>query len=160
MKNIILLAITAILLFTGNTFAQTNPTEDEKAIIAVMNQFGAAWESGDMKTFGDLLSDNVVHISPFGEIETGRTEVQKVMKWVREVPYKGVKLQMTISEYSVNFSSADGAVVTLKVTTAITGTPKPIEERVTFSVARIGSQWKITHFQGVMITEPPVKMKS
>ncbi len=152
MKNTLFAIIIGAFLFCGSAFAQTGSKTDQAAIGAVLEQFGAAFESGDMKTFGNLLTVNAVHIDPFGKVVAGRAEVQKHMQWVRENLYGGKKLTIVVSDVSIDFISSDAALVTMRYECA--GDGVGIRERVTFTLARVGSEWKVAHFQPVMISEP------
>jgi len=159
MKNIIFLATIAILMLTASTFAQADRTEDERAIGMTLSLFGRSWESGDMSQVGETLAENAVQVSPFGDVITGRAAIQKHMQWVRDVPLKGAKISATMSEYALTFSSADTAVSTFKIVSVPEGSATGVAERLTYTLARIGKQWKIAHFQSVMITAPPTRAK-
>ena len=135
--------------------AQTNPTSDEKAVFELMTQAAKTWEAGDVKGFSDLMADNVIHISPFGEVTTGRESVRALLQWVRDVPYKNAKVKMTISDVKLTFVTPDLAIVTSRITEDIPAGPKHGDERSTFSTVRVNGQWKVAQFQSVPITDPP-----
>lgn len=157
MKNLLGVIIIGMVIFCTNASAQSSRDGDEKAIGALMWQMGQCWETGDMTRLGDLLTDNALHISPFGEVTTGKQEVERLMQWVRDVALAKAKIKMTVEQYAVNFVGADNAVVTFKLVSEIAGQPKPQQDLLTVSVQRINKQWKIAHFQSVAVTEPPIK---
>ncbi len=155
MKNTLFAIVIVAVLFCGNALAQTGSKSDEAAIGAVLEQFGTAFETGDMKSFGNLLTANVVHVDPFGRVVSGRGEVQKHMEWVRTVAYGGKKMTAVVSDFAINFISSDAALVTMRYESTADGTT--VRERVTFTLARVGSDWKVAHFQPVMIADPSQK---
>ncbi len=157
MKNLLAAIMIGLIIFCANASAQSSRAGDEKAIEALMWQMGQTWETGDMAGLANLLTDNAVHVSPFGEVTTGREEVRRLMQWVRDVALAKAKIKMTIAQYALNFAGADNAIVTFKVVSEITGQPKPKEDLLTVSVQRVSKQWKIAHFQGVAVSEPPIK---
>lgn len=157
MKNLLAAIMIGIVIYCANASGQSSRAGDEKAIESLMWQMGQSWETGDMAGLGNLLTDKAVHVSPFGEVTTGREEVKRLMQWVRDVAFSKVKIKMTIAQYALYFAGADNAIVTFKVVSEITGQPKPQEDLLTVSVQRVNKQWKIAHFQGVAVSEPPIK---
>lgn len=155
MKNIFLGTTIAILLLCGNALAQAKPLSDEKAVFNLMEQLAKTWEAGDVKGFSDLLADNVVHVSPFGEVTTGRESVRALLQWVRDVPYKKSKVQMTITDVKVTFVTPDLAIVTSRIVENIPAGPKHGDQRSTFTTVRVNGQWKTAQFQSVAIADPP-----
>lgn len=123
--------------------------------MAVLQQFGQAFENGDVKSTEALMTENVIHVDPFGEVVAGRDEVVKRMTWVREVPYGGKKLTATVSELSMNFINSDTALVTMRYETK--GDGITFLERVTLNFVRINKDWKLAYFQPTVITNPPAR---
>lgn len=155
MKNIFLGTTVAILFLCGNAMAQAKPTGDEKAVFDLMTQLAKTWEAGDVKGFTDLMADNVVSISHFGEVMTGREAVRTKLQWVREVPFKNAKVKMTISDVTLTFVTPDLAVVTSRIVEEIPAGPKHGDQRSTFMTVRVNGQWKVAQFQSIAITDPP-----
>ena len=155
MKNIFLGTTIAIFLLCGNAMAQAKPVSDEQAVLDLMTQLGKTWEAGDMKAFSDLLADNVVHVSPFGEVTTGRESVRALLQWVRDVPYKKAKVQMTITDVKLTFVTPDLAIVTSRIVENVAAGPKHGDQRSTFITVRVNGQWKTAQFQSVAIGDPP-----
>lgn len=135
--------------------AQAKPVSDEQAVFDLMTQLAKTWEAGDMKGFSDLMADNVVHVSPFGEVTTGRESVRALLQWVRDVPYKKSKVQMTITDVKLTFVTPDLAVVTSRIVENIPAGPKHGDQRSIFISARSNGQWKVAQFQNVAISDPP-----
>ncbi|MBK7707690.1 MAG: nuclear transport factor 2 family protein [Acidobacteria bacterium] len=159
MKNTITAIIIALFAFCGTVFGQTTQSDDSKAIVALMNQFGATWSGGDLKAFGDLLTDDVIHVSPFGDLTVGKTEVVKLMQWVHDVPNKGKKFEVTTSDETLNFTGTNSAVLTCRLKFRNDSAEKHPDERFTAVLAKVGKDWKVAQFQVVMISEPPMRMK-
>ena len=108
-----------------------------------------------MQAFSDLLADNVVHVSTFGQVTTGRASVRALLQWVRDVPYKNAKVKMTISDVKLTFVTPDLAVMTSRIAEDVPAGPKHGDQRSTFMVVRVNGQWKVAQFQSVPITDPP-----
>ncbi|MEQ1607186.1 MAG: SgcJ/EcaC family oxidoreductase [Pyrinomonadaceae bacterium] len=155
MKNIFLGTTVAILFLCGNAMAQAKPTSDEKAVFDLMAQLARTWEVGDVIGFTDLLADNVVSVSHFGEVMTGRESVRTKLQWVRDVPYKKAKIKMTISDVKLTFVTPDLAVVTSRIAEEIPAGPKRGDQRSTFMCVRVNGKWQVAQFQSVGITDPP-----
>jgi uncharacterized protein (TIGR02246 family) len=159
MKNTILAIIIGLIAFCGAAFGQTTPSDDSKAIGALLNQWGTSWSQGDMKTFGGLLTDDAVNVSPFGDVTVGKANIVKLMQWIRDVPNKGKSIEYTVSEYTLNFNGENMAVATFRLKFTPNNAEKHPDERFTAVLARIGKDWKVAQFQAVVISEPPMKMK-
>lgn len=155
MKNILLGTAIAIFLLCGNALAQAKPVSDEKAVLDLMTQSAKTWEAGDVKGFTDLMADNVVHVSPFGEVTAGRESVRALMQWVRDVPYKKSKIQMTITDVKLTFVTPDLVIVTSRIVESSLAGPKQGDQRSTFTTVRVNGQWKTAQFQSVAIADPP-----
>lgn len=155
MKNIFLGTIIAIFLLCGNALSQAKPVTDEQAIFGLMTQLAKTWEAGDVKGFSDLMADNVVSVSHFGEVMTGRESVRTKLQWVRDVPYQKAKIQMTITDVKLTFVTPDLAVVTSRIAEEIAAGPKHGDMRSTIMTVRVNGQWKVAQFQNVVIADPP-----
>lgn len=156
MKNIFLGITIAIFFLCGNTFAQeAKQTDDEKVINAVLLKAGQAWESGDMAKFAETLTEDCVHVDPFGKIINGRENIKTTLQWVRDEIYKKEKLELEVSEITVRFLNADAAIVLMKMTETVKNNPGSELFLETFTVSRVKNEWKISSFQGVEVKEPP-----
>ncbi len=155
MKNIFLGTTIAMFLLCGNALAQAKPVSDEQVVFNLMTQLAKTWEAGDMNGFSDLMADNVVSVSHFGEVMTGRETVRAKLQWVRDVPYKKAKIQMTITDVKLTFVTPDLAVVTSRIVETTEAGPKQGDMRSTFTTVRVNGQWKVAQFQFVPITDPP-----
>jgi uncharacterized protein (TIGR02246 family) len=155
MKNIFLGTTIAIFLLCGNALAQAKPVSDEQAVFNLMTQLAKTWEAGDMNGFSDLMADNVVSVSHFGEVMTGRETVRAKLQWVRDVPYKKAKIQMTITDVKLTFVTPDLAVVTSRIAETTEAGPKQGDMRSIFTTVRVNGQWKVAQFQNVVIADPP-----
>ncbi len=156
MKTTLFTIVIMVVLCAG-AFAQSGSKADEAAVIAVLQQFGQAFENGDIKSTEALMTENVVHIDPFGEVVAGRAEVLKRMTWVREVPYGGKSLTISVSELSINFLDADTALVTMRYEAQ--GNDITLLERVALNFVRVKNDWKLAFFQPTVITKPPARSK-
>ena len=152
-----LFAIVIAIILSGSAFAQSGTKADETAVFGVLQRFGQAFESGDAKSIGALMTEGIVHVDPFGEVISGRDEVVKRLTWVREVPYGGKSLTVSVSELSLNFINADTALVTMRYEAQGNGTT--ILERVALNFVRVNNDWKLAFFQPTMITKPPARSK-
>lgn len=156
MKKQFFLSITiAIFLFCGSAFAQTKQTDDEKAVFAVLTTAGAAWESGDMTKFAATLSDDCLHVNPFGKVFVGRDNIKTMLQWVRSEIYKNEKVELKIDETTLRFLGADTAIVMMKMVEKGKTSPVSTGLLETFTVTRVANEWKISSFQGIEISDPP-----
>ncbi|MBX7174998.1 MAG: SgcJ/EcaC family oxidoreductase [Pyrinomonadaceae bacterium] len=155
MKNIFLVITIAIFLFCGTAFAQTKQTDDEKAINAILLKAGQAWESGDMAKFTETLTDECVHVDPFGKVFTSRENIKTMLQWVRDEIYKKEKVELEITETTTKFLNADTAIVVMKLKETVKNDSTSITITETFMVSRVKNEWKISSFQGIEAKEPP-----
>jgi len=155
MKNLILMTTIAIFLLCGNAIAQTKQTDDEKAINAVLLKAGQAWESGDMTKFAETLTEDCVHVDPFGKVISGRENIKTTLQWVRDEVYKKEKVELEISETIFRFLSSDVAIVLMKMKETGKNNPSSGLYVETFTVSRVKNEWKISSFQGIDVKEPP-----
>lgn len=156
MKNIFLGITIAFLLLCGNAFAQNKQTDDEKAINAILMKSGQAWESGDMTKFAETLTDECVHVDPFGGVISGRENIRTKLQWVRDEVYKKEKVELEITETTTRFLNADAAIVVMKMKEKGKSDPNGTALTETFTVSRVKNEWKISSFQGIEIKEPPM----
>lgn len=147
MKNIFLGITVAIFLLCGNALAQTKQTDDEKAIFALMTNVGKAWESGDLNKFAEYLTEDCVHIDPFGKQFNGREAYQKHLQWVIDNFYSKNKPKLEVSEFSMRFISSDVALLTFL---SKEGTRS---FRESFLITRVKNDWKIASVQLVTVAE-------
>ena len=143
MKNIFLGIIIVIFLLFGNTFAQTK--NDEKAINALIGNAIKALDVNDIDKFGNFLTENCIHVNPWGEQIDGREAIVKHFKGFHQK--EGPKLE--ILEKTFKFITADTALITILFK----------EGNQTFReivfVAKVKNDWKISSFQGIDVKEPP-----
>ncbi len=159
MKIKITAIIMTLVAFCAAASGQSKQSDDNKAIGALMENFGTSWSTGDLKAFGELLTDDVMHLSPFGEVTVGKANVVKKIQWVHDVPYGGKKIEFKVSETTLNFTGADLAILSCRISYASQGAVKHPDERFTTVMAKVGSDWKIAQFGAVFINEPPQMMK-
>lgn len=155
MKNIFLGVTVVIFLLCGNAFAQTKQTDDEKAINATLLKAGQAWESGDMTKFAETLTDDCVHVNPFGGLIIGRETIKTKLQWVRDEVYKKEKVELEITETTTKFLNADTAIVVMKMKETVKSDSNGIALTETFTLSRVKNEWKIASFQGIEVKEPP-----
>jgi uncharacterized protein (TIGR02246 family) len=156
MKNIFLGITVAIFLLCGNAFAQTKQTDDEKAINAVLLNAGRAWQDGDINKLADTLTEDCVHIDPFGKQISGRDTIRTTLQWVRDVVYQKAKLELEVSETNIRFISSDVALVVMVMKQTTKGKSGGDSFTETFIVSKVKSKWKISLFQGIAVTQPPI----
>lgn len=146
MKNVFLGITIAIFLLCGNAFAQT---DDEKAVIALMTNVGKAWEAGDLNKFGEYLTEDCVHIDPFGSQVRGRAAIKTKLQWVIDNFYQKEKPKVEISEYSAVFVQPNVALLTYL------RKEQTESARETVVVTKVKNDWKVASFQHIMVAEPP-----
>lgn len=157
MKNLILGITIVVVSFCGTALAQSKSSDDEKAVSAALIAAGKSWESGDMTKFADALTENCVYVDPFGRVLNGRETIRTKLQWVRDVILKKEVLAMEIVGVSTNFLGADAVQVVMQ--TKLTGktSGEVVASTETFTLTRVGNDWKIALFQTVNQSEPPVK---
>lgn len=155
MKNLILGITIAIFLLCGNALAQSKQTDDEKAINAVLLKAGQAWESGDVAKFAETLTEDCIHVNPFGKVISGRENIKTTLQWVRDEVYKKEKVELEISETTFRFLNADTAIVVMKIKETGKSNSNGTLITETFTVSRVKNEWKISSFQGIEVKEPP-----
>lgn len=155
MKNIFLVTTIAIFLLCGNALGQTKQADDEKAINTILLKAGQAWESGDMAKFAETLTDDCVHVDPFGKVFAGRENIKTMLQWVREEIYKKEKVELEIIETTFRFLNPDAAIILMKMKETGKNNPSSGLYVETFTVSRVKNEWKISSFQGIDVKEPP-----
>jgi len=149
MKNLFLGVAITIFLLSANSIGQTNQTDNEKKIISLMMGFGQAWENGDMSKLSEKLTEDCVHIDPFGKQISGRENIKKHLQWVIDNFFAKTKPTVEISDYTVRFIGSEAAILTYL------RHEKLGSARETVVVAKVKSDWKIASFQHIMVSEQP-----
>lgn len=148
MKNLILGFALAILLLNGNAFAQTQ-SDDKQTIISLLSHVTNAWNSGDVNIMAGFLTEDCVHIDPFGDQLTGRETIKNRLQWVMETYYKTSKPTLENSGYSIQFVRPDVAIATFLMKDSHGAS------RETVVVTRTESGWKVASFQNIPVADLP-----
>jgi uncharacterized protein (TIGR02246 family) len=149
MKNIFLGISIAFFLMCGNAMAQTKaePSADEKAINATMTEFGKAWTAGDMNKLAEYLTEDCVHINPYGQQFNGREAYKNHLKWVIDNFYPTGTPKIDITEYSARLVSPDAAIVNFL------NREEKHSTRMTLVLTKAKTGWKIALVQLVHLSE-------
>jgi uncharacterized protein (TIGR02246 family) len=140
MKNIFLGITIAIFLMCGNTFAQSQPTDDEQAIFAVMTNVGKAWDALDAKKFGEFMTEDCTHVDPNG-LHTGRNAIVKHIQWVIDNLLPKDNSKMEVSDFSLRFVNSETALF------GFLGVQGGQSMRQSYVLIKTKNEWKITSFQ-------------
>lgn len=146
MKNIFGGITIAIFLLCGNAFAQTQPTANEKAVIALMTNVGKAWDTRDAKKFGEFMTEDCTHIDPHG-LHTGREAIVKHIQWVIDNILPKDNSKMEVSDFSLRFVSADVALF------GLLGKEGGQSMRQSYVLTKTKNEWKIASFQLTKIVD-------
>jgi len=146
MKNIFFGLGIVIFLLCGNAFAQTAPTDDEKAIFALMMNVGKAWEARDANKFAESLTEDCTHIDPHG-LRTGREAVKKHLQWVIDNILPKDNSKMEVSDFSLRFVNSETALFTCLC--------KQYGQsmRHSYVLNKTKNDWKIAFFQVASVAE-------
>lgn len=147
MKNIVLGISIAIFLLCGNGLAQTKQTDDEKAIFALMTNFGKDWNNRDLDKIGEYLTDDCTHIDPQGVERKGREAIKTHMQWVIDNLLPKDNSKSEISEVSLRFVTSQVALMTFVLKEG------GRSMRPTITLVKVKSDWKITAFHLTFISE-------
>jgi uncharacterized protein (TIGR02246 family) len=71
--------------------AQSDHSDDAKAIQAVLDAHGAAWTRGDAAAAAAVLTDDADWVSGSGKTFSGRQEIEAMHKQLLEGPAKGTR---------------------------------------------------------------------
>jgi uncharacterized protein (TIGR02246 family) len=127
---------------------------DEAAIRAVEAAYDAAWNTGDLESLLQLLTERVVVINPYGEIATGRDAVKSSFMVLFEGAARGSTHSSRIR--AVHFVGPDVALVDAEAVISNFGLgPEPLRHDFTDVLVRTRDGWRIDHVRAYAFIPRP-----
>jgi uncharacterized protein (TIGR02246 family) len=84
--------------------------EDEKAIRAVIQDLGEAWNKHDVKSFMARAAEDVDAVNRFGQWFHGRTQLEKHLTELHAAPFRDMLVDRSSKVEQVRFLTPDVAV--------------------------------------------------
>lgn len=139
-----------------------NKSTDEKAIQTLVNQFNAAFNAHDPKTFSMVFAEDTDVTNWLGKTVHGRTAVQELMTFVFQKMHPVTK--QTLQPASIRFLTPDLAQVDIRAMNegAFTpnGKPDPIGYYLlNWTVMREQDTWRIKVFHNTRLPQEPAPIQ-
>ncbi|MHB9033343.1 MAG: SgcJ/EcaC family oxidoreductase [Anaerolineae bacterium] len=114
------------------------PIQDERAIRAELDGFGAAWNKGDARALAGYHTDDGVRVGVGGDIQHGKAEIETAYAKMLSGPLRGARVVMDRGEIRLltpDLAAWQGGIV---ITTA---DGHPLKGYAFQVMKRVGDRW-------------------
>ena len=137
-----------------NSEQQQSVHSDEAAVRAAESAYDAAWNDGDLQSLLQLLTDRVIIINPYGEMLSGRREVEISFAELFSGVAKGSKHSSQIR--AVHFVSPEVALVDAEAVISGFGAgPEPLRHSFSDVLVKTREGWRIDHVRAYAFIPRP-----